>query len=37
MFPHMTEPTSIAELLAGDLSRHSPMMAKYLRVTFQAA
>ena len=28
----MTEPTSTAELLKGDLSRHSPMMAQYLRI-----
>jgi hypothetical protein len=32
----MTEQTSTAELLKGDHSRHSPMMAQYLRVTFYA-
>lgn len=37
MFAYMTEPTSTAELLTGDLSRHSPLMAQYQRVTFQAA
>ena len=33
----MNEPTSTAELLKGEFSRHSPMMAQYLRVPFQAA
>ena len=33
----MNEPTSTADLLKGDLSRHSSMMAQYPRVTFQAA
>ena len=33
----MNEPTSTANLLKGDLSRHSPVMAQYQRVTFQAA
>ncbi len=28
----MTEPISTAELLKGELSRHSPMMAQYLRI-----
>ena len=28
----MNKPTSTAELLKGDLSRHSPMMAQYLRI-----
>ena len=28
----MNEPTSTADLLKGDLSRHSPMMAQYLRI-----
>ncbi len=28
----MSEPTSTAELLKGDLSRHSPMMQQYLRI-----
>ena len=28
----MNEPISTAELLKGDLSRHSPMMAQYLRI-----
>ena len=37
MLGSMTEPTSTAELLKGDLSAHTPMMAQYLRVTFQAA
>ena len=32
MLGSMTEPTSTAELLKGDLSRHSPMMAQYLRI-----
>ena len=32
MLGSMTEPTSTAELLTGDLSRHSPMMAQYLRI-----
>ena len=31
------ESTSTAELLKGDLSRHSAMMAHHLRVTFPAA
>jgi hypothetical protein len=33
MLGSMTKLTSTAELLKGDLSRHSPMMAQYLRVT----
>ena len=37
MLGSMNEPTSTAELLKGDLARHSPMMAQYQRVTFQAA
>ena len=37
MLGSMTEPTSTADLLKGDLSRHSLMKAQYLRVTFQAA
>ena len=32
MFGYMNEPTSTAELLKGDFSRHSPMMAQYLRI-----
>ena len=32
MLAYMAEPTSTAELLTGDLSRHSPMMAQYLRI-----
>lgn len=32
----MSEPTSTAELLKSDLSRHSPMMAQYLGMTFPA-
>jgi len=37
MLGSMTEPTSTAELLKGDLSRHSPMMAQYQRVTYRGA
>jgi DNA mismatch repair protein MutS len=32
MLSAMNEPISTAELLKGDLSRHSPMMAQYLRI-----
>ena len=32
MLGFMAEPISTAELLEGDLSRHSPMMAQYLRI-----
>ena len=32
MLGSMNEPTSTAELLKGDLSRHSPVMAQYLRI-----
>ena len=28
----MSDPTTTADLLKGDLSRHSPMMAQYLRI-----
>jgi hypothetical protein len=34
MLPDMTAPTSTAELLKGDFSAHTPMMAHYLGVTF---
>ncbi len=37
MLGFMSEPTSTAELLKGDLAAHTPMMAQYQRVTFQAA
>ncbi len=37
MLGSMTAPTSTAERLKGDLSAHTPMMAQYQRVTFQAA
>jgi hypothetical protein len=30
----MTAPITTADLLKGDLSRHSPSMAQYLGVTF---
>ncbi len=32
----MTAPITTAELLQGDLSRHSPSMAQYLGVTFSS-
>ena len=32
MLGSMTQPTSTAELLQGDLSAHTPMMAQYLRI-----
>ena len=32
MFVYMAEPTSTAELLTGNLSHHSPMMAQYLGI-----
>ena len=32
MLVYMAEPTSTAELLTGDLSRHSPMMAQYFGI-----
>lgn len=34
MSADMTAPTSTAELLQGDFSAHTPMMAQYLGVTF---
>lgn len=37
MLGYMNEPTTTADVLKGDLSRHSPMMAQYQRVTLQAA
>jgi hypothetical protein len=37
MLGSMTEPTSNSERQKGDLSAHTPMMAQYQRVTFQAA
>ena len=33
----MNEPTSTAQLLKGELSRHSPVMQHYLRMTLQGA
>ena len=33
----MNEPTSNADLLKGDLSHHTPMIAQYQGVPFQAA
>ncbi len=33
MLGSMNETTSTAELLKGDLSRHSPMMAQHMGVT----
>ncbi len=35
MSPNMTTPISTAELLKGDLSRHSPSMQQYLRIKAQ--
>ena len=32
MFGYMDKPISTAELLKGEISRHSPMMAQYLRI-----
>ena len=37
IFGCMNEPTSTADLLKGELSHHSAMMAQYQKVTFQAA
>jgi hypothetical protein len=37
MLGSMSEPTATAQLLKRDLSAHTPMMAQYQRVTFQAA
>jgi len=36
MLPDMPTPITTAELLQGDLSGHTPMMAQYLGVTFSS-
>lgn len=36
MLGSMNEPTTTAKLLKGDLSRHSPSMAQYQWLTFNA-